>query len=493
MARRKTGASRKSHKPAEKLVVRKARPEDRDAILAIAKRTWGGADYLPLVWDRWLADEKGTLLTATLDGKPVGMSKITLLSPGEVWLEGLRLSPDLQGRGLSRQINRATFREALSMNPKSVRFSTAVMNTASRHLAEKRGFWQIARARWMWGAPRKRGQLRSRVASPTDLDRVERFVRDSECYERASGLQAIGWKFRNLSRRRLRRSIADGNVLVLPARGAPRAVGIYEISPIDNDVCLGFADGSDEDIAILARDVLRIAGRLGHDEVSAMLPEGRIADAARRGGFSLTHSMHAIVFELGPKGRGPDDELLEPALWRTLRANESEIADLLTDVLRSRLHGASDRENVRDFVFRNLLPDTEREVLSSIQPLCDRAATYAQRGILRGLTEHLATNHGLAGESLEIGKSSALFFYRGGRLAALEIAGRAIKLTLGPGFGACFSPRLALDVHRMSFPKRSLDPTTGRHTALTLWLTEERQIPGAAKAIDIIMRSAIRG
>ncbi len=62
----------KSAKPA-KLVVRRARAEDREAILAMSRGIWGGSDYLPLVWDRWLADDKGLLLTATLDGRPVGM------------------------------------------------------------------------------------------------------------------------------------------------------------------------------------------------------------------------------------------------------------------------------------------------------------------------------------------------------------------------------------------------------------------------------------
>ena len=111
MPQRKTPPPRRTPRAATKLAVRKARPNDRDAILAMSRGIWGGTDYLSLVWDRWLADDKGLLLTATLDGRPVGVSKITILSPGEVWLEGLRLHPDLQGRGLTRQINRVAFRE----------------------------------------------------------------------------------------------------------------------------------------------------------------------------------------------------------------------------------------------------------------------------------------------------------------------------------------------------------------------------------------------
>ncbi|MCK4679512.1 GNAT family N-acetyltransferase, partial [bacterium] len=117
----------------------------------MSKHIWGGHDYMPLVWDRWLAEKKGALLTVTVDGRPVGTSKVSLLAPGEVWLEGLRLHPDHHGLGLSKRIHRATFREAAKLNPRTVRYSTWIGNEASRRIAEKNDFWQIARTGWMWG------------------------------------------------------------------------------------------------------------------------------------------------------------------------------------------------------------------------------------------------------------------------------------------------------------------------------------------------------
>lgn len=153
-----------------RLVVRRARSKDRDAVLAMSAKIWGGTDYLPLVWDTWLKDPNGLLLTATLDGRPVGVSKISVLSPGEIWLEGLRLDPDLHGRGLVRQINRASFREMAKFNPRSVRYSTGAGNAPSRHLGEIRGFWLVARTRWMWGKSLPRHTATSRVASRSELD-----------------------------------------------------------------------------------------------------------------------------------------------------------------------------------------------------------------------------------------------------------------------------------------------------------------------------------
>jgi len=134
--------------------VRRARPGDRDAIFEMYTHIWGGHDYMPLIWDRWLAEKKGAFLTVKVDGRPVGTSKVTLLAPGEVWLEGLRLHPDCQGLGLSKKIHQATFRAAARLNPRTVRYSTWIGNEASRRIAEKNDFWQIARTGWMWGKSR---------------------------------------------------------------------------------------------------------------------------------------------------------------------------------------------------------------------------------------------------------------------------------------------------------------------------------------------------
>jgi hypothetical protein len=459
----------------------------------MSEKIWGGVDYLPLIWDRWLADPDGALLTATLDGRPVGMSKITLLAPGEVWLEGLRLHPELQGRGLSSNINRATLREAMKLNPKTVRFSTAVINTASRHLAERTGFWQIARTRWMWGRARTRGVLGGRVATPDDLANVWGFAKGSECYERTGGLLCVGWKFPALTRHRLKDLIERGSLLLYPARGKLRTVAMYDVSSIDRDVCLAFADGRDEEIGILARDILRIAGRLGKKDASAMIPAGRLAEAVYEGGFDSMHPFTAVVYELGARGARAGGEPLDSALWRTLRANEGEAAELLTDLLLDRAPGNQARENVRDFVVRNVVPETEREIAGAIQALTDPlGSAYELRDTLRALIEYLARDKGLAGPSMKVTDGRAAFHLKGRRVALMAVGRKTVRLTLGPGFGGCFPKGLALRVDRTSFDETSFDPATGKYGGMTLWLSKGSHLAPARRAVDMIVRSAER-
>jgi hypothetical protein len=492
MARRKRGV-RAARGDGTKLVVRRARAEDREAILDLATRIWGGTDYLPLIWDRWLRDRKGLLLTATLDGRPVGVSKISVLAPGEVWLEGLRLHPDVQGRGLVRQINRVTFREAAKLNPRSVRYATGAGNAASRHLGEIRGFWMVARARWMWGPALTGGRPSSRRARPDEIDRVWPLVRDSECRRAMSGLQGVGWKFHSLDRRRLRRLISAGRVLVRPRTGPIRAVAAFDVVEIAGGLCLGYVDGSDDDVAALARDVLRLARDYGVTEVSAMLPPGRITAAVRGAGYDAILPADAVVYELGARGFTEDEEPFESLMWRTLRVNESEAAARLVDLLSERAARPVTAENVRDFLMRNVLPDGVREAYAAIEDLIHDLESWPLRSVLRGIARHFLDRYGIGGDDLRIHGRVVSFWYRGKRVAAARVARKHVTVTVGPGFGPCFDPDATFEADRVAFPERTRDRSSGLYGAVVLTLTDAPHVWAAIEAIDVIMSGALPG
>ena len=458
----------------------------------MSRHIWGGQDYMPLVWDRWLAEKTGALLTATVGGKPVGTSKVSLLAPGEVWLEGLRLHPDYHGLGLSKRIHGATFREASALDPRTVRYSTWIGNEASRRIAEKNGFWQIARTGWMWGKTGKRWSVRSRVATLDDVDDVVRFVHASSCYEATSGVAGVGWTFPELKRRRIRHLISNGSVLISPRRGALRAVAMFDIGKVDDDVCLGFVDGPDKDVVSLAKDVLRIAADTGRKEASAMLPMGRLVDLAQTAGFDEWQPVRAVVYELGARGTDASAESFEEVLHRVLRANESELLDAVAGFLVDRAPVRLTRENVRDFVTRNLIPDTDRHLVGCTQDFFEALNTDLLRTILRGVLEHLYLQHGLAGDAMSATRRTVSIKHMGKRLALISARKDSLHLTLGPGFGTCFRDDLRVRVGEIRFDAGTRDRKSGRHEAVTLVLAAKSHVAGAKRAIDIIMKSAGR-
>ncbi len=60
---------------AHRWVVRPARPEDRGDMEAICAQVWEGRDYVPEVWDAWLADPHGQLSVVELRGRVVALGK----------------------------------------------------------------------------------------------------------------------------------------------------------------------------------------------------------------------------------------------------------------------------------------------------------------------------------------------------------------------------------------------------------------------------------
>lgn len=485
---------RRKRRDTEKLTVRRARPSDKDAIVEMSRSIWGGHDYLPLVWDEWVADTKGVLLTVLHGKRPIGTSKISLLSPGEVWLEGLRLHPDFHGRGLSGQIHRATFKEAMKLRPASVRYSTWIGNEASRHIAETHGFWLVGRGVSMWGDATAASRLRSRRARTEDLESVLRFVRRSDCYERFGGLYGRGWQFPELSRKRITRLMSEGQVLICRRGGAIRAVAVIDRTHVDDDLCIGFIDGNDEDVSLLARDVLSIAHRSGRKGASAMLPVGRIADTVRRSGFDTDQPFYSVVYELGSRGIRPGGEDFAELVGRTIRINEPDIADAISEIIVSRSGAKLSRENVRDLVMRMMVPDTTRELTAMLLRMSAGLKRDDVRHALWLVVTHLHDTHGLSlsGDAVAVGKATISIRHMGRRLAHIKCRKTSFSITLGPGFGHCFPERLAMPGGNVRFEDRWFDKASGKYEAVTLVVRERKHAARVIRAIDTVMKSAAK-
>src|SRR5436190_10468777 len=123
------------------LEIREARPEDRAAVLAFCAHTWEWGDYIEFVWDEWLHDPHGALFVATIDGQPVGISRIRMLNETDAWLEGMRVDPVFRHRGLATALHNAQLVEAMKRGATRAGLITESTNTASVSLIE-RGFFR---------------------------------------------------------------------------------------------------------------------------------------------------------------------------------------------------------------------------------------------------------------------------------------------------------------------------------------------------------------
>lgn len=152
--------------------MRRARADDREAVLAFASRTWDGWDYIPHAWPVWLEAADGILLVATPGGTaegtapadrdgqpittdvPIAVARVALLSPTEAWLEGIRVDPRVRGMDVATDLQVAELRWAAEQGVSVVRYATGSRNEASHRLGARHGFRLLTALRtWWWSDP----------------------------------------------------------------------------------------------------------------------------------------------------------------------------------------------------------------------------------------------------------------------------------------------------------------------------------------------------
>ena len=123
---------------------RRVAATDRAQILAIAERTWEGHDYLPAIFDAWVADRRSYFGALVQDGRLIGCGRLFPFDARRGWLEALRIHPDHQRQGLGRELARHVMSRAVAMGLRELLFSTYFDNVSSIRISEQFGFRRFA-------------------------------------------------------------------------------------------------------------------------------------------------------------------------------------------------------------------------------------------------------------------------------------------------------------------------------------------------------------
>lgn len=243
--------------------VRRMTPADKPAMMEIASRIWEGSDYLPAVFDEWVADREGEFAAVHLDGRIVGCGKLTFLTPTDAWLEGLRKDPRVPEKGLGAEVARYFLsRLALRRDLTSIRFSTYVRNLSSITVNERLGFrrrtilslkaWEGDRAELEAVPLRSSVGARSRVETVWDEQAALDYLDRAGCFPAAGGLVVEGWRAWPFSRELVAARYVRAGFCRGIARGrglAGLAVWVPETRFPQGRVKIVCIDATDEDVA----------------------------------------------------------------------------------------------------------------------------------------------------------------------------------------------------------------------------------------------------
>jgi GNAT superfamily N-acetyltransferase len=125
------------------IVCRPALPKDTPDVMELTRTIWDGHDYIPHVWNDWLADSHGLLASAEYKGQVVGLGKLTRLAEQQWWLEGLRVHPDYQGRHIASHIMEYLYDYWKMTASGAIRLATASYRLSVQHLCDRFGFQKL--------------------------------------------------------------------------------------------------------------------------------------------------------------------------------------------------------------------------------------------------------------------------------------------------------------------------------------------------------------
>ena len=262
--------------------------------MEISKKIWGGHDYLPSVWDDWLADKKARFIVATMSGRTVGCPRASLQTNYVAWLEGVRVHEQCRGLGIAGKLNHSLVEWARRKGARVARLSTGSSNLASREHLEKIGFplmqifQRLESVRGLRVKPA--GVTTSRGSAKTLwnwLTTVPNFIENHAMYSE-------GWTWYPLTLQTLRKLMSQGRVFTIIRDKKLKACCIF----LDEDSALtmGFVAGERGDVVKLARMLRFLMFRKMREKLRVLLPSRSLfVQALVRLGFEKTATI--LVYE----------------------------------------------------------------------------------------------------------------------------------------------------------------------------------------------------
>lgn len=285
------------------IILRPAHPDDKTAVSALSAKIWDGDDYLAERFDDWLADEHGRFTVAYSGPHLVGCGKLTRFSPGEWWLEGLRVDPDWRGQGIASLLHHNVIQLAVEQKLTGhLRLATAGHNFAVHKMSLDTGFQHISQhLSYKASVPAdSSGPTPFTAVETAEKARVESWFKLSAHFTTAHGLLEDSWKWYEITPR-LDQLLENGRIYWWHKSDDPTqlAAGLIILHHRDpQTVILNYLDSPTGQWARLFDDVRHLSQSYHVNQLlSKPLATDQIKSALPQAGWEVAHDLEMWVFE----------------------------------------------------------------------------------------------------------------------------------------------------------------------------------------------------
>lgn len=252
-----------------RVVIRPTLPSDSPDVFEFCKYIWDGTDYVPYIWNEWLADPSGHLFTAEYAGHAVGIARVTHLAPRQWWFEGLRVNPDHQDKKISSQIHEYITDWWLKNGDGTVRLWTNAKRVKVHHLCERLGFVHTQEVTFYAASPLDEPVDSFTPASVNEIPEMTDFTLRSSSLPIVGGMMDMGWQPVVPNEETFCSTIAQGEGTFLWWHGRRGLVGLWE----DDDETamhpmVGLAACEAAELPALLLDTRRLTARDGRHKIA---------------------------------------------------------------------------------------------------------------------------------------------------------------------------------------------------------------------------------
>ena len=288
------------------LIVRPARAEDREAVLAFCAHTWEDGDYIADVWDAWLHDTRGILLVGAAGDRPVALAHVAMLSDDEAWIEGVRVDPAERRQGIGRVLISRSLVAARERGANVARFFTSATNIASQQLFAGFGFVRVAEMVQYEANPATTNETAREsgvtVSTPNDdeFEGIWEWLTQASLLPLTGGLEFLSWSARALNEPHVREYLAAHQIWLLREWGTIQALAIaVAATGEENEPVLQvrYLDGNADALGRMGVVLRQHAVERGFARVTLWLPDLLILhDAMDGAGYTRPVDFAMLVY-----------------------------------------------------------------------------------------------------------------------------------------------------------------------------------------------------
>ena len=284
--------------PQDVLICRPALRRDTEEVHELCSHIWDGGDYIPEVWEDWLADPNGMLGVAEMGGRVVGIFKLSKFKEDEWYMEGLRVHPNVQGMGIAAHIHEYVLETWRRMGRGIIRLTTGSYNVKVHHMCERTGFQRIAEFIPYCAPSLVEGKSQFSPLRLNEATLALEFISGNPTHSLSWGLINLGWVYADPQIKYIQEAINEGHAWWW--KGGLGFLSIWEDEEDDrHEPGIQLIGCTLDDLSELLIDYRRLMGEIGYESAGWVAPNRpEVLACLEEAGFQRSWDLSLYIFEL---------------------------------------------------------------------------------------------------------------------------------------------------------------------------------------------------